>query len=77
LPPKDPKGGSSTRPSLEEQPATVTVDPNGAATIQVGADPPEEVKAALLAGCVVVFAVADVRFLRLGGPRLTARDHGG
>jgi uncharacterized membrane protein len=33
------------RPSLEEQAATVTVDPNGEATIQVEADPPEEVKA--------------------------------
>jgi uncharacterized membrane protein len=33
------------RPSLEEQAATVTVDPNGEATIQVEADPPDEVKA--------------------------------
>ena len=33
------------RPSLEEQAATVSVDPNGEATIQVEADPPEEVKA--------------------------------
>jgi uncharacterized membrane protein len=33
------------RPSLEEQAATVTVDPNGEATIQVEADPPEAVKA--------------------------------
>jgi uncharacterized membrane protein len=33
------------RPSLEEQAATITVDPNGEATIQVEADPPEEVKA--------------------------------
>jgi uncharacterized membrane protein len=33
------------RPSLEEQAATVTVDPNGEATIQLEADPPEEVKA--------------------------------
>jgi uncharacterized membrane protein len=33
------------RPSLEEQAATVTVDPNGEATIQVEADPPDGVKA--------------------------------
>jgi uncharacterized membrane protein len=41
-----PKGWKlQARPSLEEQAATVSVDPNGEATIQVEADPPEEVKA--------------------------------
>jgi uncharacterized repeat protein (TIGR01451 family) len=41
-----PKGWKlQARPSLEEQAATVGVDPNGEATIQVEADPPEEVKA--------------------------------
>jgi hypothetical protein len=38
-----PKGWKlQARPSLEEQAATVSVDPKGEATIQAEADPPEE-----------------------------------